>query len=51
MIDWNDFERVVISNLNRNISRQSNLNQNDAIQAPFDVAIGPEIRAKTDWIW
>lgn len=34
MINWNDFERAVISNLNRNISNQSNPNQNDAIQAP-----------------
>jgi len=39
MIDWNDFERVVISNLNRNISRQSNLNQNDAIQAPLNQSL------------
>lgn len=36
MINWNDFEKAVIGNLNRNISRQSNPNQNDAIQASLD---------------
>ena len=39
MINWNDFERAVISNLNRNISRQSNPNQNDAIQAPLNQSL------------
>ena len=45
MINWNDFERAVISNLNRDISRQSNPDQNDAIQSPLNhslfVVAGP----------
>jgi len=39
MINWYDFERAVISNLNRHISRQSNPNQNDAIQAPLNQSL------------
>ena len=34
MIIWDDFEKAVISKLERNISRQSNTNQHNAIQAP-----------------
>jgi DNA helicase-2/ATP-dependent DNA helicase PcrA len=39
MINWNDFERAVISNLNRDISRQSNPNQNDAIGSPLNQSL------------
>jgi len=39
MINWNDFERAVVSNLNRDISRQNNPNQNDAIQAPLNQSL------------
>ncbi len=39
MINWNDFERAVISNLNRNISRQSNRSQNDAIRSPLNQSL------------
>lgn len=36
MINWDDFESAVINNLNRDISRQSNSNQNDAIRSPLN---------------
>ena len=39
MINWNDFERAVINNLNRDISRQSNLNQNNAMRTPLNQSL------------
>ena len=45
MINWNDFENAVIHRLERNISRRSNPEQNDAIRAPQNqflfIAAGP----------
>jgi len=39
MIDWEDFERAVISNLDRDISRQRNQSQNDAIRSALDQSL------------
>jgi len=39
MIDWGDFERAVINNLNRDISRQRNRSQNDAIRSALNQSL------------
>jgi|CZCB01.1.fsa_nt_gi DNA helicase-2/ATP-dependent DNA helicase PcrA len=45
MINWNDFEEAVVSHLNRDISRQNNPNQNDAVRSslnkPLFIVAGP----------